>query len=56
MLGFELVEKLPYRPYAPVPCVLKTLTDALLSIRLRGDIKQALIGCGVLKNGGRLPF
>lgn len=32
--------------------VVQALADAFFSISARGDIEQALIGCGVLYDGG----
>jgi hypothetical protein len=37
-------------------CVIEALANSFLSVGARGDIEQALIGFGILHNGGWLSI
>src|SRR5271170_5932225 len=56
MPGFKVLEKLPCRPDLPLFCVLQALSDALLRVGAGGNIKQALIGFGVLHDSRGFPL
>src|SRR5271155_2579328 len=56
MLGFELVEEFPYRPGSSFPGVFESLADSFSGISARSEVKQALIGFGVLHDRSRLAF
>jgi hypothetical protein len=48
MPGFELGEKLPYRPQLSLALVVNALANAFFGIRARGNIQQPLISLGIL--------
>jgi hypothetical protein len=56
MLGFELREEFTSWAMPPLRHIVKSLSDALASVRLRCDIKKPLIRGGILHNGGSLPL
>jgi hypothetical protein len=56
MFAANLVKYLSRRASASVGYVIKPLADAFLCIGAGGDVKQALIGFGILHDGGRLPL
>jgi len=56
MFGFKLVKKLLRRTHPSLACVLQSLPDSLLNVRVCGKVKQSLIGASVLHNGCRLPL
>jgi hypothetical protein len=56
MLAANLVEDLPRRASASMGYVIKPLADALVCVGTGRNVEQALIGLGVLHDGGRLPL
>ena len=56
MGGFELGEKLSYRLELSFSLVVEALTNSLFGVRARGNIEEALIGCGILDDRRRFPI
>jgi hypothetical protein len=56
MLGFELREEFTSWAVPSLRHIFKSLSDALASISLRGDIQQPLIRSSILYNGRSLPL
>jgi len=56
MLGFKLGKKLPRWPRSSCFDILQTLADSFFFIRLGGNVKQPLIGGGVLNNCRCFPI
>jgi len=56
MRGFKFVEELPRGPCSSFFHILQTLADAFLRVGTGGNVKQALIGLGVLHDGRGLPL
>lgn len=56
MLRPELGEEFPDGSHIASAGVFEALPDSFASVRLRGDVEQALIGFGILNHGPSLAF
>src|ERR1035438_6746841 len=56
MAPANLVKDFSRRPGTTAACVIQTLADGFVHIGTGGDVQQALVGRGVLHDGGGLAF
>jgi hypothetical protein len=56
MFAANLVECFTHGAGSAMGYIVQTLANSFLCISASGDVKQALIGLGILHNGRCLPF
>ena len=56
MFATDVVKYLFGRSGASVGHIIEPLADSLFRIRAGGDVEQALVGFGVMHEGGSLPI